>query len=71
MDVVGPTAVEEVVASLTPAMEVAGAMVVGGATAMVHGAMVVVLFGIGKTPSHSSPDRPLTTRPVSNGGVFA
>ena len=46
------TAVEEVVASLMPVMEVAGATVAPGATAMVHGVMVVVLIGIGKTPSH-------------------
>ena len=31
-----------------------------GATGVVHGAMEMVLLGIGEAPSHSSPDQPLT-----------
>ena len=68
-DVAGLTAVEEEVASLTPATEVAGAMqavagvtaaiTVAGATAVVHGATEVVLLGTGKAPSHLSPNRPI------------
>ena len=65
MDVVGPTAVEEVVASLMPATEVAGAMeavagvmAAAGAMEAVPGVMAVVVFlGIGEIQSHSSPDQ--------------
>ena len=50
-DVAGPTAVEEVVASLTPATEAAGV------TEAVPGVMAVAVFlGIGETPNHLSSD---------------